>query len=314
MKIVRIILVLLIVLLFAFACAIDKWAVDQVAHILTSEGGSSVFTAEDDPELVADALPFALKLYESLLETTPENVNLLLTTGQGFTMYAFAFVQTPADYLPDAEFETKMEMLGRAKRLFLRGRNYILKGLEIRRPGFMTYLQENDIDAAMALVTEADIDFLYWGALAWMGAFTTDSFDLTLLIDLPKPIAMLSKVLEFDDTYADGGAHDIFISYYGSLPVTAGGSEEKARFHFKKSVEISQGRSAAPYLNLATTVSVAKQDLAEFRDLLEYVLALDVDLYPENRLANILSQEKAQWLLEHIDLFFIDVGDSELGE
>ena len=313
MRLIRTVITIAFSLLVLSSCAIDKWAVDQVANVLTAEGGGAVFTGEDDPQLVADALPFALKLYESLLETSPENTRLLLTTGQGFCMYAFAFVQSPAETLPDTEFETKKAMLQRAKRLFLRGRDYILKALEIRRPGFNSYLKANNVEAALELVSIDDIDYLYWGGLAWMGAFTTDSFDLSLLIDIPKPIAMLDKVLVFDETYADGGAHDVFISYYGSLPASAGGSEEKARSHFQRSVEISQGRSAAPYLALATAVSVAKQNVMEFRDLMQTVLALDVELYPENRLANLLSQDKAQWLLEHIDLFFIDIGESSDG-
>jgi len=36
---------------------------------------------EDDPELVRDALPFALKIYESLLAEDPENAPLALSTG-----------------------------------------------------------------------------------------------------------------------------------------------------------------------------------------------------------------------------------------
>ena len=138
-----------------------------------------------------------------------------------------------------------------------------------------------------------------------MLAFTADSFDLTLLINLSEPVACMEKVLELDETYSNGAVHDVFISYYGGLPESMGGSQEKARHHFNRSVEISGGRSAAPYLALTTAVSVANQDVEEFRTLLEHVLSIDVDEDPDNRLANILSRRKAEWLLDHVDYFFL---------
>ena len=48
------------------SCSLNKVAVNLVAKTLSS-GDSTVFTGEEDPQLVADALPFAMKLYESLL-------------------------------------------------------------------------------------------------------------------------------------------------------------------------------------------------------------------------------------------------------
>jgi len=51
--------------------AIKKTAISNVAGTLSSSG--DVFTRDDDPELVRQALPFALKLYESLLESVPKN-------------------------------------------------------------------------------------------------------------------------------------------------------------------------------------------------------------------------------------------------
>ena len=127
-----------IVAVFLTSCSINKLAVNMVAKTLSS-GDSTVFTGEEDPQLVADALPFAMKLYESLLEQTPENEELLLTTGSVFTMYANAFVQTPASMLPESEYEQQQQMLKRAKKLYLRGRGYLLQALELRYPGLWNF-------------------------------------------------------------------------------------------------------------------------------------------------------------------------------
>ena len=298
-------IVLVVGILIWSGCAFDQWAVDQVVNVLSGAGGASVFTGEDDPELVGDALPFAIKMYEALLDVGPDNPKLLLTTGQAVSMYAFAFVQTPADMLPDTEYETKKQMLQRAKRLFLRGRSYVLRALDQQHPGFSELLQAKEVETALAMTGSEDIAYLYWYAASWMLAFSADSFDLSLLINLSEPAACMARVLELDETYANGAAHDVFISYYGGLPESMGGSEERARYHFQRSVEISGGESTAPYLSLATAVSVANQDVEEFRTLLEKVLSIDVEADPDNRLANILSQRKARWLLDHIEFYFL---------
>ena len=101
---VKLRLCLLFVVLALGSCSIEKMAMRQVTRIVAADaGGGTVFTGEEDPELMGQALPFALKLYESLLEATPDDPNLLLTTGQAFLLYAHAFVQIPAEMLPDEE-------------------------------------------------------------------------------------------------------------------------------------------------------------------------------------------------------------------
>ncbi|MBA7620426.1 hypothetical protein ES703_27775 [subsurface metagenome] len=270
-----------------------------------STGAGTVFTGDDDPELIKEALPFALKLYESLLEQTPENKALLLSTGSGFVMYANAFIQTPAGMLPYTEFEKQERMLKRASRLYLRGRGYVLRALELSHPGFNALLENDQIDQALELTAEEDVAYLFWAAAAWMGAFSADTFDIELLISVPKAAAMMKHALELDESFEHGAIHEFFISYYGSVPEAMGGSEEKARYHFQKALEYSGGLSASPYIALAATISVKNQDMDEYRELLERALAIDPDSSLENKLANILNQRKAQWMLEHIEDYFL---------
>jgi predicted anti-sigma-YlaC factor YlaD len=286
------------------SCSLNKLVVNRLADALTS-GSGTTFTGDDDPELVGAALPFALKTYEALLEQTPENTELLLATGSAFAMYANAFVQTPADMLPEMEFAQREAMLERAKKLYLRGRAYLLQAMEIRHPGFGTALEEGRQAPLLADMEGEDVPYLFWTAASWMGAFSTDAFDLELLMSVPKAVSLMERALEMEEGFGGGMIHDFFISYYGSVPEAMGGSEEKARHHFARAVTFSEGMSASPYVALATTVSVKNQDAAEFRELLGKALAIDPDASPENRLANTLSQRKAHWLLEHLEDFFL---------
>jgi predicted anti-sigma-YlaC factor YlaD len=299
--------------LFA-SCSINKMAVNVVAKTLSS-GDSTVFTSDDDPQLVADALPFAMKLYESLLEQAPKNEELLLSTGSLFAMYANAFIQTPAGMLPETDYEKQQQMLKRAKNMYLRGRGYLLRALELRHPGFGEHLANNQMEEALASTGSEDVPYLFWASASWLGAFSTEPFDMELLLNLPKALRMIERALELDESFGNGMIHDTLISVYGSLPASMGGSEERARYHFRKAVEESAGLSASPYLGLATTVSVANQDVEEFRLLLGQALDIDVEASPENRLQNLLSQQRARWLLEHQeDFFLLDSEDESAGE
>jgi predicted anti-sigma-YlaC factor YlaD len=57
---------------------------------------------------------------------------------------------------------------------------------------------------------------------------------------------------------------------------------------------------------LAETVSVQKQDRAEFQSLLKQALAIDPDARPEWRLENLLMQRRARWLLGRTDELFVE--------
>ena len=58
---------------------------------------------------------------------------------------------------------------------------------------------------------------------------------------------------------------------------------------------------AAPYVALAESVAVPQQDRARFNLLLEQALAVDVDARPQYRLANLIMQRRARWLLSRTD-------------
>jgi predicted anti-sigma-YlaC factor YlaD len=298
-------------LLLLASCSLNQFAVRTVAGFLSGSGQGTAFTGDDDPELVGAALPFALKTYESLLDADPENAALALATGRAYVSYAFAFVKSPADQLPPQQVDEQRAGLQRAKKLFLRAQGYVLRGLEIRRPGFRAALDTQGAAAALKLAHREDADYLYWTGAAWLAAFSADPFDFSLIVTVPRAIALLQQVEDWDDSYAAGAVHEIFISFYGSAPESLGGSEKKARESFARAVTLSRGLRAGPYVSLATSVSVKNQDSAEFRGLLGTALAIDVDANIPDRLVNIINQRKARWLLDHEADYFLEEGGEQ---
>ena len=119
----------------------------------------------------------------------------------------------------------------------------------------------------------------------------------------------MKKVLSLDESYKDGAVHDFFILYYGSIPDYMGGSFEKAREHYKKALKFAKGKSASPFLSLASTVSVKEQNLKEFRELLQKALEINPDQYPSLRLQNVIYQNQARFMLDHIEDYFVVVDE-----
>ena len=283
---------------------------NQVANALTGQNSSAVFSGDNDPEFVGAALPFAIKMYESLLTANPRHQGLRLLTASLYIMYANAFLQTPAVMLPESEYKMQEFGFKRAKNLYLRGRDIILTGLENNFPGFRESLKKRDFSKALDSTTRKDAPLLYWAGAGWLGAYAIDPFDMDLGMTLPAAAALMDRVFKLDKNFADGAIHEFYILYYGSLPDYMGGSAEKAREHFAQAVTISQGKSSTAYLSLAVTVSVKEQNLTEFKTLLNKALTLDPDAVPEKRLLNTINQRKAQWLLEHSEDYFVETEES----
>lgn len=307
-------LLLLLLPLLLGACSINQLAVNALADALSGDGAST-FTTESDPELVGEALPFALKLYETLLDMAPAHDDLLASTGSAFVMYANAFIHTPATMLPPSAYDERERELARAKAFYLRGRDYVIDALEIRHPGFKDALEADDLASVLPEMTVDDVSLLYWAAAGWVAAFSLDPFDLEISFTVTKAGEMMLRALELDEEYGQGSIHDFLIQYYAGLPDTMGGDKEKAKYHYERALEISDGALAGPYMSYAESIVIASQiddpnAHLLFADLMNQILEIDVDEYPENRLANILVQRKARWYLENLDNFFlIDNGE-----
>ncbi len=282
-------------------CSVNKMAVNKLGDALS--GGGSAFASDSDPELVKAAAPFSLKLMESLLAESPEHRGLLLAAASGFTQYAYAFVQQDAEELQDIEPETSALLRGRARQLYLRARNHALRGLAVDLPGFEAMLRVKPSEAAGCARRE-HAPFLYWAAASWAAAISLSKNDPDLIADLPYVEVLIDRALELDEGFDDGAIHAFLISYEFARK---GGSSEapvRSRKHFERAMELSGGTQAGPLVALAEAVSVASQDRGEFLSLLDRALSIDADARPERRLANLVIQRRARWLLSQMERFF----------
>ena len=283
-------------------CALLKRkAVGMVASTLASSG--DVFTRDDDLELVGEAIPFGLKLYESLLDSTPTNKDLLIATCSNFTQYGVAFLETEAAVLGEAQHHDEIAHLNqRALKMYLRAKGYCLRAMEVRFPGIGPKLLVDPVPA-LAKAEKKDVPLLYWMAASWGSAIGLGIDRPDIVIDMPAVRALAERALALDEGWGKGALHEMFVSL-DSLPDALGGSPARAREHFKRAVELQQGQSPGPYVALATGVAMPAQDRPEFEKLLQAALAIDPDKDPSVRLVTLVQQRRARALLDHIDTMF----------
>ena len=293
----------LFAVLFNAGCSVRRYAINKLGDALADTG--TTFASDDDPELIRGALPFSLKLVESLLAESPRHQGLLLAAASGFTQYSYAFLQQEADEMEARDLQEAERLRTRARRLYVRARNYGVRGLEIRHRDFGGSLRQNPKQAVQQ-ASLAEVPLLYWTAASWGAAIAVSKDDPELIADLPVVEALIDRALELNETYDSGAIHGFLITYETGRPGGKGDPSERSRRHFDRALALSSGQLASPFVALAEAVSITKQDRKEFESLLGRALAIQVDQKPEWRLANMVMQRRARWLLSRTDELFLE--------
>ena len=294
--------VALLLAVFASGCSVRKYAINQLGNALASSGAT--FAGDDDPELVRGAVPFSLKLIESLLAETPNHPGLLLAAASGFTQYTFAFVAEDADEMEEKDLAAATALRLRARKLYTRARNYGLRGLEVAHPGIEKALRTSP-RTAVAQLGKADVALAYWTAASWGALIGVSKDNPEILADQLIVEALLDRMLVLDEAFGAGAIHQVMIRYELARQGGAGNAVARARRHYERAVELARGHQAGPLVAWAETVSVKNQNAGEFKRLLEQALAVKVEVQPEHRLENLIMQRRARWLLSRLDDLFL---------
>lgn len=299
-------LTILPLMLLLSGCSLRTYAVNMVGDALAS--GDSVYETDEDLELVGDALPFGLKLTETLLNESPNHEGLLLTACRGFVLYSYAYVDYPAEVAMEEDFDRGRAMRTRARRLYQRALGYCLRGLERSHKGFGGQLIR-DPDSAVLAVTpgheDRDLPLMYWTAAALGLAISVSPGSAALLARLPEVEALLQRAVELDEAWDDGALHEFEVVFAGAKPGEP--DYDEIRRHYTRALELSGGQSAGLHVAYAEAVSVPTQNGAEFREMMAQALAVDPDANPENRLLNLIAQRRATWLLDRIDDLILEL-------
>ena len=242
---------------------------------------------EPDPELTGKAMPANLKMLEGLLKAGETDRDLLNYLAEGFCSYAFSYV--------------KEEDPDRAANLYLRGRNYALRALPVSG---LENMPPEKIKEEAALLTKDDLPALYWAGQCWGEWLSLSLNKPSAFADISKLEIILQRNLELDEGYHYAGPHLALGVFYGSRSRMLGGNPDKAKFHFKRCLELTGNKYLLAYYFYAKTYAVQQQNPELFEKLLNAVLNAPEGVLPQQRLPNEIAKKKSRLLMEMKDELF----------
>jgi hypothetical protein len=292
------------------ACSTRKMTVRAVSDVMV--GGVAAFEEDDDLDLIERALPANIKLLEALLESDPQNRQLLVLLARLYASYSFAFFdgRIEAAELTDMPLETGGSSIAETKktavRYYRKGNEYALRALEIRHPEVRGQLA--DPSNAGSFIRGLDSDEM--PALFWYG-FTL-SADINYNRDSISAVGQghlvekaMQRVIEADEAYFYGGAHLVLLVYYASRSPLMGGKPELAIEHYRRIEQINGKGFYLADLYYARFVLYQQQDRSQFTVVLNHILQ-EPAAEERFRLYNRIAADRARIYLSAADRLFID--------
>ena len=268
------------------------------------------FMGEKDPVIVQEVLPTILKLYEIMHIENPEHQGNTIMLGSLNVMYANLCVESKAELMTDPRLlDKQVAEFERAKLHYMRGHDLIFGAFDKRWPGFYNAIMGTDEDKIKYFVSKLsvnDVNAAYWACARYFASFALNPLDSNIIGSIKGHIAVLEKAAELDPTYSNGAIWEVLTQIYVAAPMDFGGDYDRGVYCYEQALKASGGKLAGIYVTNAKTFCIPSGDKDGFVESLEKALSIDVDADPSQTLMNVLNQEKAQRLLDHIDDYFIE--------
>src|SRR5215468_760163 len=271
------------------------------------ETGMPAYLREADLGLAEPGLAASVKLTEAFLETAPDDTRLLLQAVQGLAGYTYAFVEARLEEARGHDPGQVSVHTQRAQRLYQRGLQHGLRLLSQYHPALLhaTSLPLETLTLHLHQLGREDVPALLWTSFCWGGFLNLERTALETATALPLLQAMLTRLLELDETYFYGLPHLLQAVHDASFPAALGGDPAQAQYHFMRAYALSQGRLLLVPLLEAQYYAVQVQDRALFTERLQYILEAPETLFPEQALLNAVARHRAALLLRRIDELFL---------
>ncbi len=254
-----------------------------------AEGLNRAIVNHDDVVTVQDGLPTYLLVVDGLIESNPENVDLLMAGAKLYSIYSTSFVNDST----------------RARRMASRGHRYGQRLFCLELDDLCDAAQES-FDEFISELKDTDddkLEVLYTVASAWASWIQAHSGDWNAIADLPKVQAIMEHVVREDEKIDHGNAHLYLGVLATQLPPDLGGRPGVGREHFERAISLSDGQ------NLIAKVLYARQyarlvfDREMHDRLLNEVISAPADVQGLT-LSNILAKQQAEQLLAGADDYF----------
>ena len=254
-----------------------------------AENLSSAVLNQNDPETARAALPAYMVLLDGILESDPDDPELLAAAATMYATYGTVFA--------DDEL--------RASRLTTRGRGYALRAMcnSYRASCNWPELNYDEFVASVQGVPAKHADMLYTYGFASLAFLRAHASDMNSLVELPEIEALFFHYFDIAADQVTPSTHTYMGIMLTLRPPALGGNPELGREHFEKAIELTGGRDLGAKVEFARGYAKLMYDRELHDRLLNDVLAADPEEYGLT-LSNILAQEDAVIMLEEADDYF----------
>jgi hypothetical protein len=287
-------------------CSLNAFTVNSTAPVL--KDGMVALDRESDIQFAREGAPANLITVETFLVTTPDNRQLLEILANGYSQYAFGFLEDDLEILGEnGDPDKRQVLIDRATTFYDRSFAHALHLAELRSPGIRKALKGDLAALAEELkhFTRGDDGIgLFWMGLAMGSAINLHKDDVDRIGDLPRAIALLEHAHTIAPAYFLHGAALSLGVVYASQGKDMGGDPERGRRMFDEVITATGGRYLMAKALFARNYATVVQDRALFEKTLKDVLATPASVWPDQRLANEIARRKAaRYLAQADDLF-----------
>ncbi len=254
------------------------------------EGVAKSANKQSDLRVIREGMPAYLMLVDGMVEAVPDNDRLLITAAQAYASFASAFVE-------DADRDYAIALYAKAKK-------YALRSLEIRGLKNPVSKPFNEFEAELNNLGKDDVPYIFWTGTCWGSWIRLNLGSMAALAELPRVEALMKRALVLDEQFYYGGPHLFMGIWFASRPKIAGGDLAKSQHHFKKALELSQGKFLITQIYYADQYARKIFDKDLFVSTLEKVLDTPADQIPQLTLLNTVAHKKAKEMLEQVDDYF----------
>ena len=297
--------VLAFVLLGMSGCSLNTLMVNQMSPLL--EAALPSLEGEEDFEVAREAIPAQLKLIEGFLESSPNNRRLLKLLARGWGNYAFGFIEDGIEEVKESDPDRAEVLTVRGRGLYLRGMNYGLRLLALDDDRFPAVMDQSPeaLEAALNTINNPDlVPALFWTGFGLAGAVNLGRDQPELIVRIPQVELLFKRAQELDENFFYAGPHLALGSFYASRIGLFGGDLEKGRDHFERGVQLTNGTFLMHKVLYALYYAHQTQNRELFERLLNEVVKAPTNILPEQRLANVIAQRRAQRYLSWADDLF----------
>ncbi len=293
------VLLLLAIVVGASGCSMKKMVADNMMGSLLDV--TAAFYAESYVKHAREAGPSQLTLLDGFIRSSPRNPDLLAAGAEMNCGFAFAIIEP----------EDKRW----ASRLYAKGRDYAVRALAERSDRVAAALSGPVEELEQVLIEdfdEDDVPALFWMGMCLGSWVNVNMEDMEAIAQLPKAKALISRVMDLDDTYFYGGPHLFFGTIAVTLPPLLGGDPAGGRARFAKVQEITGGRFLLAKVFSALSYASdepPRRDL--FVSTLQEVLAAPDDIYPDGELLTAVAKLRARDMLARANELFLPVDGEE---